>query len=185
MPPDVLATIVLDDNSTGPYPPYRSWYTSAISSAAAAVRSAVGVANYDGVALGGGLQTIQPIRSCVVVDFIRYRCEAASDVFLAITNINSNGFDGGTEKPADDAQPEKDPGPGLQFPRIGNVQSGTKAQAGQLGDSGLSSDDVGDIAPHDIPGPFMLGPGQILYVQENLVNSGLRVFFRGRYYGGR
>jgi len=131
------------------------------------------------------VQTIQPIRSAVVVDFIRYRCEAAADVLLSITSINSNPFEGGSEVTVDDAGPEKDPGPGLQFPKIGNVMRGTLSQAAQLGGSTVPSDDAGDIFPHDIPGPFILGPGQILYVQENLLASGLRVFFRGRYYGGR
>jgi len=184
LPPDVLPVIVLDDNSAGPYPPYRPWHTGGVDAAVAGQRSAVGVANYDGVALGGGLQTIQPIRSAVVVDFIRYRCEAASDVFVAITNINTNPFEGGSEVTADDAAPEKDPSP-LGNPKIGNVMRGTLSQAAQLGSgSMISSDDVGDIFPHDIPGPFVLGPGQILYVQENLLASGLRAWFRGRYYPG-
>ena len=181
LPPDVLPTIILDDNSRGPWAPYRSWFTSQIVGASAGTRSAAGVMNADGLTVGGGAQTLPPIKSAVVVDEVRWRCQTASFVFFAISNINVSPLDGTGDKSASDAQPEKDPG-ALQFPRIGNVFSGLRHDAGQLGFDGPPELDA---LPHEIAGPWILGPGQILWVQENLANDPLHVFFRGRYYGGR
>lgn len=184
LPPDVLPTIVLDDNSNGPYPPYRPWFTSQLRGAVAGQRSACGVANVDGFIVGGGVQTIQPIRSAVVVDQVRWRVQVAggSNILVAISTLNANPFDGTSDKPVDDAAPEKDPGNLLAFPRIGNVFSGIRSDVGQLGDSGPPNT---DLLTNELMGPWILGPGQVLWIQENVLNDALQVYFRGRYYGGR
>jgi len=178
LPGEVLPVIVLDDNPG--FPPYQPFFTQNICTAVAGQRSSVGVANVDGYSTTGGTQVIQPIRSVVVIEKIIWKCNVASDVFLAITNLNVNPFTFG-DKAVDDAHPAKDMTSGA-FPRIGNVYSGTRTQAGQLGDSGPC---YLDAAVHELTGNWILGPSQVLYVQENVLADLFMVYFQGRYYGGR
>jgi len=178
LPPDVLPVIVLDDN-TG-WPPHQPFFSQNICTAVAGQRSSVGIANVDGYSTTGGTQVIQPIKSAAVIDKILWRCGVASDILIAISTLNLNPFTFG-DKAVDDAHPAKDV-IGAQFPRIGNVFTGTRTQAAQLGDSGPC---YLDALTHELNGQWILGPGQVLYVQENVLADLFQVYFQGRYYGGR
>ena len=184
LPPEVLPVVVLDNNAQGPYPPYRPWHASIALAAGAGVRQKAGIQNLDGVPVGGGVMGTTPIRSMVVIDYLIYRCESAADVFLTFTDPNQQPLSkAGTVKAVDDDSPGVDAF-NVQRPRVGNVIIGGREDALQSGDSGPSSDDVGDVSPKRIDGPFLIGPQQIFLVEINAVAVGLRCFFKGRYYGG-
>lgn len=182
LPPDVLPTIVLDDNSNGPWPPYRPFFTSNVKGAVAGERGAVGVANVDGYSTTGGAQLIPPIRSAAVIDEIRFRTQTAVSVNIGVTSLNSSPFDGSADKPVSDANPEKDPGGLNIFPRMGNVFGGVRGQVAQMSLDGPPHAELTTVV---MLGVWILGPGQVLYVQTNAIADPVTVYFRGRYYGGR
>ena len=182
LPPDVLPVVILDDNTLGPYPPYRSFMASARATPIGGVYARVGIKNCDGFPVGGGLLGTPSVpRSVAVIDWLIYYGPAgAGEIFLTLTHHNLNDIDG-VVNDVDDTAPEKDPTPGATRPQLGNVRTGPRITGATLFGNVLVPGVV-DGLPRRIDGPWVLGPGQILYVERNLVNSQLDVHFRGRFY---
>ena len=180
-----MAAVILDDNSDGPYPPYRSWNASVLSVATAGVYARCGIKNVDGFPVGAGLLGTSSVpRSVAVVDWlIAYSPPGAGDLFVTLTHHNLADMTAPTD--VDDTAPEKDPTPGATRPQLGNVRGGVRlTDAVLLGNVKLPGhvDPVAPAIPRRVDGPWILGPGQILYIERNLANSQLEVYFRGRFY---
>jgi len=184
LPPDILPVVVIDDNSRGPYPPCRTWMGSSQAAQVAGVYGRIGIKNADGFPIGGGLLGTSGVpRSVVVVDELIVATntpDPGGDLFLTITHHNLNDIDG-IPAPADDTAPEKDPTPGVTRPQIGHIQIGPRITGAVLFGNTILPRHSDGVARH-VDGPWILGPGQILYVERNLVNSGLAIYARGRYY---
>jgi len=186
LPPELIPVVVIDDNSDGPYPPCRIWVAGQIVAATAGVPPRLGIQNVDGFPIGGGLLGTSGVpRSVVVVDKILIQRDAtvAGDFFAGITHHNLNPIDGASQA-ADDSGPEKDPTPGATRPSLGNVVCGQRVTGAAFifGTNNILPGFAADVLPHIADGPWLLGPGQILYVERNLANVGMVVAFRGRYY---
>lgn len=187
VPAQILPVVLLDDSSRGPYPPYRSFQAGLIASPTAGVFSRVGLQNVDRFPVGGGLLGTTGVPSSVaVVDWILVTRDgtAGGNFFATITHHNLNPMDVGTQAPAADTAPEKDPSAGATRPQLGNVNVGLRQLGAVLiGDqSGILPGVDADLLVHRVDGPWILGPGQILYIERNIVNVGHTVYFRGRYY---
>jgi hypothetical protein len=104
------------------------------------------------------------------------------DFFVGITHHNLFPLtDNGVA--VDDAAPEKDPTAGATRPKLGNVFYGERQvnAVSILGNPNVIPGGA-DGNAHRFDGPWVLGPGQILMLERNLVNSGFWCSFRGRYY---
>jgi len=185
LPPDVMPVMVLDDNSAGPYPPYRPWFAGLINIAGGAgLRTAIGVMNQEGTPAGGGIVGTSQVRSVVVVDFIRFVSTDAGvaapvDIALVMGEPNNTPLLLNIQV-VDDAAPEKDPTSSVQ-PRIGMVAIGSR---NSLTFTNQQRVPVRTMLPQDLKGPFILGPQQILYVEQTALLGTLSCFFQGRYYAG-
>ena len=182
---DILSVVVVDDNSKGPYPASRTWQAGSILTSTAATYPRWGIQNADGFAPGSGLLGTSGVpRSVVVVDRVTMLRDATAggDFFIGISHHNlfplEDSFVG-----VDDTSPEKDPTAGATRPQLGNVQTGRRRI------NGVAILDTNSLIPggtdgqqHIELGPWVLGPGQILYVERNLVNVGFFISARGRYY---
>lgn len=166
VPSDILPVVILDDNSKGPYPPYRSWFSGTNQAAVAANFSFLAILNNDPVTT----------KSCVVVDRVTARNSAADDFLLGIETFatlplsaRSSVFDAAEDK---DQQPSDNP-------TLGNVQIGvlTTVTAG-LGSIAPNN----TVTPQSYDGPWTLGPQQLFFIRPVTVNIGLFAYFRGRYY---
>ena len=172
VPAQVLPVIVIDDNSKGPFPPYRGLYFGGILGALAANFSYAGIKNQDPL-----LQT----KSAVVIDYAVVRNSTAQDDFVCgITDgsqMNLNPYAN-----VGDVSGEKEQ-PAIFGPVIGNVQGGTLNSAGIFGGIGLHPG--GPITQGvRIDGPWVLGPQNIFVVRPLNLAEGIVAFFRGRYYPG-
>jgi len=186
-PAQALSVIVLDDNSKGPYPPYRSFQGGLVVSPTPAIIGQIGIQNGDAgfTPLVGLVGTTGVPKSVVVIDWLIVARDATAggDFFVTLTHNNLKPIST-ANAPVADTAPEKDPTSGATRPQIGNVFVGVRnVDAALIGDqSGQLPGFTQDTLPHRVDGPWMLGPGQILYVERNLVNTGFTAYFRGRYY---
>jgi hypothetical protein len=169
VPSDVLGVVLLDDNSRGPFPGYRSFFAGRSISLVAAQFSYVGILNNE--------NNISSGRSVVVIDWIYYRnLTAADDVIVSVSN--SSAIVLANLLAVQDAAEDKDQ-QSSDNPLIGNVLSGTLNSATVNGTALAAG---GDTIGHRLDGPWTLGPGAQLLVRPATVNEGLQVHFRGRYY---
>lgn len=161
----ILQVIVLDDHSRAGYPGGLAWHVGLTRAPVAAQQASIAVSNED-----------QPgQRSIVTVDFIRYRTGAASDVTLNIGAGSGLTFPA-TAFAALADQGEKSGAGNLLVPSVGIQAFNSAIVAGR--DAVPSQDTL----PHDIPGIFSLGPGQVVQLVTTQLNTQLWAYFQGRYY---
>lgn len=160
----VLQVVILDDHSRAGYPGGVAWHLGLTRAPVAAQQTSIAVSNED-----------PPGRSIVTIDFVRYRCGAASDVAINL------GVGSGLSFPAVNFAALADQGdaggPGnLVVPSVG-VQAFNSAVI-----AGRDAVPASDALPHDIPGVFSLGPGQAFQLVTTQLNVQLWAYFQGRYY---
>ena len=178
---EILPVVVLDDNSRGPYPPYRAWYASGFSVKTAAEYSYAWVTNEDGVP--GQIAPTGIGKSSLVVDDIYCKpLDAADDYVVCISRKGSITADSSDR--VNDRAEEK----ALETstnPVFGNVTVNVKHQPGQLFRSSSqlwpAEFVVGKVTR--IKGPFTVGPQGLVAVCPSLLNNGILAMFVGRYYG--
>lgn len=180
---EILPVVVMDDQSA--YPPFRPWNAGSIAVAVAGKFPRIGIMNTDGFPPGTspGSTGGEP-RSVVVIDRITVSRDAnlGGDLFLTITHTNLHPFIG-TTAPADDIAPEKDPSAAATRPQIANVAIGFCPENATLFGNVQYPSAMADQKPLVLNGgPWVLGPGQILYLERNLAPSALLAYFSGRYY---
>jgi hypothetical protein len=187
VPGQVLPVVVMDDNSRGPYPAYRMWQAgyNPASLVGAGVLSRWGIMNTDGFVPAGSGQTVQgqPGSVCVVEYIILMRdATAGGDFFLTFTHTNNFPFDAGSAALVADINPQKDVIAQAR-PTFANVQVGARLNAATIiGDySGILPGHCDGVVRR-VDGPWILGPGQILYVERSQVTAGFTPYARGRYY---
>lgn len=162
-----LPVIILDDNSKGPYPPYRSWFAGRAQGLVAAQFTYIGIANNDPL----------PGHSVAVVDEISFRINTAvDDLVVLIESIAT--FPIANPLAVKDAAPEKDQAPSDQ-PLLGNVVTTATNSATNLG---LDIYPSGSQILQVLRGPWTLGPGEQLLLHPNTVANAMFAYFRGRYY---
>lgn len=175
----------MDNNTYGPYPGCRLWQAAYHFVAQAGVYAKIGLKNVDnGFSVGAGLLGLNTTnRSAVVVDEIIVKTPAAGgDVYATIShhNLADMDFDGGA---ADDIAPEKDPANASTQPTVGNVHVGLRQTGLLVGNANNSRlPGFADALSHTCRRGWVLGPGQILYVQRDVVTTDFDVSFSGRYY---
>ncbi|HVS61735.1 MAG TPA: hypothetical protein VHE82_13680 [Gemmatimonadaceae bacterium] len=166
VPSDILPVVILDDNSRGPYPPYRTWVASRTQGPVIAQWPQIGIVNLD----------VNSQKSVVVIDEISLRASATDNFAVLLTTLAILNL--ATPVPVSDCAMEKDQAATNQ-PKLGNVESRMLSNAGDMG---------GDIYPGGslsvitIRGPWTIGPGGLFAVQTAAQNETLSAFFRGRYY---
>lgn len=186
LPPEVLPVVIMDDNSAGPYAPYRPWYGSAIGTIVAATRTTCGVLNGDGSPPGGGVQGTQVVKSIVVVDKITAistdgAVAAPFDLRIHISDTNNEPFTGASAQALDAAGDPIGIGGFGSTPQVGQVWIGVSNRV-LVGPNAIVP--VGTLSQVVVTGPWILQPQQILLIEQAAIVGNLRCFFQGRYYGG-
>lgn len=169
VPPEVVPVIILDDNSRGPYPAYRSFIASRITAFVAAQFAYVGLLNND----------VLPSHSVVVCDEIIFISSTVQDAFVGLTTTTV--FGAGSPLVVQDTAEEKDQAPSDR-PPLGNVLTLSNNSAVPLSTGATEFPGAAAGVLNRIAGPFTLGPQGVLYLQTQLVNTNLQTYFRGRYY---
>lgn len=186
LPPDVMPVVIMDDNSAGPYQPYRAWHASALGTIVAATRTTCAVFNADGGPPGGGVQGTQVVKSIVVVDRITAistdgAVAAPFDLRIHTSDANNEALTGASSAALDLAGDPIGVGGFGATPQVGNVFVGVTNRALITAAAIVP---VGNLLPVIVNGPFILQPQQILLVEQAALVGNLRCYFQGRYYGG-
>jgi hypothetical protein len=166
VPAELVPVIILDDQSAGPYPAHRVWHGALNQAASAGNFSTCTIQNEDA----------QGNKSAVVIDRIFVRVTVANDVIVTVGRVAVEG--GGPGAYVQDAAAEKDQQPSLA-PQNGTVAFRSSIPAAAYPGTIFP---VGTLASVEIPGPFILGPQELLSLQPNAVNVGIFVWARGRHY---
>lgn len=175
---EVVPVVVMDDNSTGPYPAYRMWHAGSVLAVGINSQAIVAIVNNDPITT----------RSAVVVDRIvlgmRGSIDPAQGIawFIGILRVSDKSL---SFAPARDSAGEKDPTSAQTFDQpFGNVQfaSGSAAAGPALVSTPYPAAAI-DV-PQVIEGRFILGPQQQLICSYSVggIAGGIVPFFRGRYY---
>jgi hypothetical protein len=178
---DTVPVVVIDDNSKGPFPPYRAWYGGAILAGVAAQYAYGWVTNEDGKP--GQIAPAGPGKSAVIVDEIFAVCTTAvDDYFISMSKKGSPAAPAVTAL-ANDAAQEKVLDEPVTNPQFGNVTINQVNQPGQLWGNNSQRFPGGALGiVTRIPGPFVLGPQGVLAINPATLANSMLVFFRGRYY---
>jgi hypothetical protein len=175
-----VPTILLDDNSKGPYPVYRPVIGEA-ELGANPTRSHIMIVNNDS----------QDLQTMLVVDYIIFKTSVAANIVQALGRIKDfqiqdpaaapgnydRMFDAGSDRVVDIAP--KAPG---------TLLMGAAILATQLVPTFtfLARNSVlcpnNDVNPHRLDGPWLLAPGAMLVFAPDIDNCGISVFARCRYY---
>ena len=167
--PDILPVVIMDDSSSGPYPPCRMWHGSVHMGANPGNFSVIGVVNADP---DTGSDSV-----CVVDEVYAQQLTAAVEFVVGIAP--KVGVVSLALGPTRDVDSGKDPS-NLTDPPFGNVQIGGGQQGAGVILSQFPAAAIGLTVR--IPGPFILRSQGALLVCPNLVNAGIHLWARGRYY---
>ncbi len=185
--PEIEPMVLLDDNSKGPYPIYRPFTCEYRQVGGGGQFTEIVIVNLDDATT----------HSVVVIDWLLVAVTVAgTDVLFAVrpvlptlqgitpTLLLTNGgvaFDQGAER-------DRAPSDGIHIPNVGIYAYVLAAQQLASGIGGGANATLlpgyGDVLPHGVDGPWMLGPGSMLQLMPAAVNVGLTVYARGRYYPG-
>ena len=167
VPAQALPVVILDDNSKGPYPAYRSFFGGLPEPALAANYSYVFAINNDPL----------DSKSVMVVDEIVFESNAAGPIIVGLTNLTTFNFG---SLPMDDAVGEKNP-VGVDRPQMSNVKVGGAQSPLVLGGASFPGGAAAYTSGR-IPGPFTLQGQGIVFVRHSVIASLMTAYFRGRYY---
>lgn len=192
---ETVPTVILDDNSSGPFPVYRPVIIGLSAAAGGAgFWSSISISNLDPT----------DSRSVLAIDWVRYVTSAASNLLhgvgASLNGVTAAFLANAANQAAGSVMTFADVGAERELPPVPNVDSVT---AGPLQNVKLQT--IGafqritlgrtltevinatalpsaDASPHDMDGPFLLGPGQALFLEPDIANTALRIYARGRYY---
>lgn len=166
---EILPVVLMDDNSRGPYPAYRSWMAGTILGLVAAQHTFIGIQNSDDVS----------VRSAVVVDEVILRnVTATDDWILGLTTVNALSFS--TLSNVADCAPEKEQTGSFAGPALGNVQLGTRNAAAPQGSTMVPGGPI--TTSVRVRGPWILGPQGVFFIRPLTIAESAVAYFRGRYY---
>lgn len=168
---EIIPVVIMDDGSEGPYAPSIRWHAAAELTSSAGNFAYVGIVNND---------PINAAPSVVVVDRIFAQNLTAALEFVVGIAPKTGGPVNLALGAVRDTDSGKDPASQTD-PLLSNVQIGV----GQAAPAGVIATQFPKTAvgvTAEIPGTFIIRPQGALLLTVNAVASGLRVYFRGRYY---
>ena len=173
IPSEIVPVLILDDNSKGPYPPCRHWHATIQTAQSAGNFTFAGILNND---------DSKSTFSCCVVDrlFVKANLGIASDYVLGVSGAAVPNLATGGVRECILEKEQKNVAGNITDPLFNNVQAGSGANASSLVTSSFPGGAFGIVS--EIPGPFVIGPQQQFVIASGIVNNGIFVYFRGRYY---
>lgn len=165
---EVVPVVIMDDNSKGPYAPYRTWHAGTNLGAFVGNLSYCAIANVDDPAKQ---------KSVVVIEEIYVNVPAGGRVLHGLTTQTQPSIAYASVNDADGGKEYSGP---TNDPRLGNVAFGSGQSPSFYASAIFPASPAAAIVR--IPGPFAVGPGWQYVVVPNLVNTAIEAWFRGRFY---